>query len=69
MSWHDYEISSRLVANKENTPRSLLMAAMRRAETDDDFEVLIAAFPSVWEEICKRIGAPYGDGLLPGEEM
>lgn len=42
----------------------LLMAAMRRADTDNA-DRLRLAFPRVWAELQARYNAP--GGLLPGE--
>lgn len=61
MSLYDYEISQRL--SKEDIPfYGLIMAAMRRADTDN-IEKLKIAFPEVWDELLRRYHAPAG--VLP----
>jgi len=64
MSLYDYITSLEL--GKQDYPfYALIMAAMRRADTDN-LAALMASFPEVWEELHKRYNAP--GGLLPGEE-
>ncbi len=63
MSRHDYLVSQ-LLARRDDPFRSLVMAAMRRADSDN-WDRLRAAFPDIAEELLARYNAP--DGVLPGE--
>jgi len=61
MSLYDYRVSIHLAA--DDPPfYALIMAAMRKADTDD-LEELRAAWPDVWDELCRRYKA--GGGRLP----
>jgi len=63
MSRFDYEFSQR--AELQVGPfRGLIMAAMRRADTDNLW-LLQRSFPQIWDEFQARYRAP--GGLLPGE--
>lgn len=63
MSHFDYEAS--LALGAEEPPFfALLMAAMRRADTDNA-RLLRVAFPDTWAELDARYNAP--GGYLPGE--
>ncbi len=63
MSLYDYEVSRELEAH--DLPfYALIMAAMRRADTDN-LDLLRAAFPEVWAELSARYHAP--GGMLPGD--
>ncbi len=58
MSLYDYRESQEIAA-KDYQFYALIMAAMRKADTDN-FEKLKEIFPEVWEELCKRYNAPGG---------
>lgn len=63
MSLYDYTISRRLVA--DDPPfYALIMAAMRKADTDNA-RLLRAAWPAVWDEMQHRYWS--AGALLPGE--
>lgn len=63
MSLYDYELSRELEA--QDVPfHALIMAAMRRAGTDN-LQALQAAFPATWAELQARYVAP--GGILPSE--
>ena len=64
MSHYDYQRSLQLAIQYEPFA-ALIMAAIRRADTDN-LARLRAAFPAVYDELGARIDAP--DGVLPGEE-
>lgn len=64
MSHQDYE-RSRELADTESF-YSLLMATMRRADSDNA-QLLRGIFPYTWRELQVRYNAP--GGLLPGEEQ
>jgi len=64
MSIYDYD-ASKAIAKDDWPFYALIMAAMRKADTNNA-EVLRRAFPHVWEELQARYRAPHG-GLLPGE--
>lgn len=64
MSRSDYE-ASKLIIKAAYPFYSLIMAAMRQADTDNKHK-LEAAFPDVWEELKTRYEAPFG-GLLAGD--
>ena len=63
MSHYDYHFSQRddLAVGPFY---GIIMAAMRRADTDN-LELLKEAFPSTWRELQERYWAP--GGYLPGE--
>jgi hypothetical protein len=63
MSLYDYEQSRKLSATDQPF-YALIMAAMRRADTDN-LTRLQSAFPEVWRELQARYNAP--GGMLPGE--
>lgn len=64
MSRYDYEVSRDLDAH--DLPfYALIMAAMRKADTDN-LDKLQAAFPETWRELDARYHAP--GGLLPHDE-
>lgn len=63
MSHYDYEASKRLAA-EDHPFYALIMAAMRKADTEN-LKKLKAAWPSVYEEFYARYRAP--GGLLPEE--
>lgn len=63
MTLYDYRASDRLAA--EDVPfYALVMAAMRKADTDN-LEMLRRAWPETWNELQARYNAP--GGLLPDE--
>jgi hypothetical protein len=63
VSLYDYEVGREL--ERQDVPfHALIMAAMRRASTDN-LARLQAAFPAVWEELQARYHAP--GGVLAGE--
>lgn len=63
MSHYDYEKSKEISA--EDPPfASLIMAAMRKADTENTAK-LKGAFPQIFNELQKRYWAP--GGLLPEE--
>ena len=58
MSLYDYKVSQEL--DKADTPfYALIMAAMRRADTDN-LSRFKALFPQTFEELKKRYNAPGG---------
>lgn len=58
MSLYDYEVSRQLDA--QDVPfHALIMAAMRRADTDNQ-AILRAFWPAVWDELFARYNAPAG---------
>jgi len=58
MSLYDYRYSIELSA--DDPPfHALIMAAMRKADTDN-LERLKAAWPDVWDELCRRYKANFG---------
>lgn len=63
MSYEEYVISKRLI---ESGPpfHSLIMAAMRKADSDNVLR-LRAMWPGVWEELETRYNTP--GGLIPKE--
>lgn len=63
MSLHSYRVSFEL-SSHEYPFYSLIMAAMRRADTDN-IEKLKEAWPEVYDELMLRYWAP--GGLLEGE--
>lgn len=65
MSLETYKISKAL--EMEDVPfYALIMAAMRRADTENQAK-LRSAWPAVWEELVARYRAP--GGLLPNENL
>jgi hypothetical protein len=63
VSLYDYRQSASLI--RYDPPfYALIMAAMRKADTDNT-KKLRAAWPEVWEELYARYHAP--GGLLAGE--
>jgi len=63
MSYYDYEYSKEICV--DDPPfYGLIMAAMRRADTDNA-ERLKEAFLEVWEELVRRYNSP--GGRLPEE--
>lgn len=62
MSLFDYKRSSEL---QVHSFYSLLMAAMRKADTDN-LRKLQRAFPEVWQELQTRYNSP--GGLTPSEQ-
>jgi hypothetical protein len=65
MSYHDYQVSKQ-VAMYDFPFYGLIMAAMRKADTDNTVK-LRAAFPEVWDELQTRYNAP--GGLLESEQQ
>ena len=65
MSLYDYEISKQLEA-MDVSFYGLIMAAMRRADTDN-LNALRAFWPAVWDELQARYNAP--GGALNDAEM
>jgi hypothetical protein len=64
MSLYDYRVSQQL--ELEDVPFfALIMAAMRRADTDNT-ERLRHAWPEVWAELAARYHAP--GGVIPGDD-
>ena len=63
MSHYDYHRSLQLAISDEPFA-ALIMAAMRRADTNN-LETLRNAFPDIYAELAARIDAP--NGVLPGE--
>ena len=65
MSLYDYRVSQKISA--DDPPfYALIMAAMRKADTTNEYK-LRAAWPDVWEELGKRYPAP--GGFLEGERI
>lgn len=65
MSLHSYQVSLELTKN--DPPFSaLIMAAMRKADTNNA-QLLVAAFPEIWDELSERYWSP--GGLIAGEEQ
>lgn len=63
----EYSDSAKLLGTypfSGNSFYTLIMAAMRQADTDN-LEALQSAFPRVWNELRRRYNAP--GGKLPGE--
>ena len=63
MSRYDYERSQELAA-KDYPFYSLIMAAMRRADTNNE-DLLRSIWPETWNELYKRYHAP--GGVIPGD--
>jgi len=64
MSLYDYQ-QSIAIAHKDYPFYALIMAAMRRADSNNEAK-LREAFPEVYDELKARYWA--AGGLLPGEE-
>lgn len=60
MSYHEYKVSQE-IAQKDYPFYALIMAAMRKADTDNVIK-LQREFPEVYLELDRRYHAP--DGLL-----
>lgn len=65
MSLHGYHISKNLVAG-DPPFYSLIMAAMRKADTEN-LRRLKEMWPAVWEELNARYNAPFG--ALPEDKV
>ncbi len=65
MSFHEYQ-ESRQLERADVSFYGLIMAAMRRADTDN-LQLLRGAFPKVWDELQARYHAP--GGILQGERQ
>lgn len=65
MSHYDYRRSIQ-IAIADEPFAAMIMAAMRRADTDN-LETLRNAFPDIYAELVARINAP--NGVLPGEPV
>lgn len=66
MSLYDYRVSQKLDVDNSVSFYSLIMAAMRRADTDNE-QKLRSVFPEVWEELERRYNAP--GGSLTGDPL
>lgn len=64
MSHYDYECSKRILLDSDPPFYALIMAAMRKADTEN-CAALQRAFPTVWLELQHRYNAP--GGFLPAE--
>lgn len=63
MSLYDYHVSCKLV--RDDVPfYALIMAAMRRADTENE-AILRSAYPDVWDEVYARYHAT--GGCLEGD--
>lgn len=62
-SHHDYEVS-RIIDMEQHPFYALVMATMRRADTDNASRLRLA-FPRVWDELAERYNAR--GGLLESE--
>lgn len=65
MSWPDYKASQKIELEGYSF-YSLIMAAMRKADTDN-LALLKSAWPFVWEDLQERYKAP--GGFLSEREM
>ena len=65
MSWPDYKASLK-IACEDYTFYALIMAAMRKADTDN-LALMKSAWPFVWEDLQERYNAP--GGFLTEREM
>ena len=63
MSYHEYR-ESQEIAVKDHGFYALIMAAMRKADTENLFK-LQRLFPETWQELRARYNAP--GGKLEGE--
>lgn len=59
----DYKVSISIMT-ADPSFKAIIMAAMRKADTDN-LEKLQSAFPEIWDELLARYNAP--GGYLPGE--
>lgn len=59
MSHYDYLLSKALADNEATSFYALIMAAMRRADSDNQI-TLAFGFPAVWKELQDRYNAPGG---------
>ena len=64
MSHYDYLLSKALADNEATSFYALIMAAMRRADSDNQIS-LAFAFPAAWKELQDRYNAP--GGTLPSD--
>ena len=64
MSIYDYEQSQEYAARRFSF-NALIMAAMRKADTDSAYALRLA-WPDTWDELQQRYNAP--GGVLEGEE-
>ena len=64
MSRFDYDRSEKLYYDSDNSFRSLIMAAMRKADSKN-LALLKIAWPQIWLELQTRYNAP--GGILPTE--
>lgn len=64
LSHFDYESSKQILLKGDPPFHALIMAAMRKADTENS-AALQRAFPTVWHELQQRYDAP--GGLLPAE--
>ena len=64
MSLFDYE-ASKMIIVKDPPFYGLIMAAMRKADSNNLFNLKIA-FPAVWVELHERYNAP--GGVLEGDQ-
>jgi len=65
MSLYDYQVSLEL-SKIHPSFDALIMAAMRKADTNNA-QLLVAAFPEIWDELSERYWSP--KGLIAGEEQ
>lgn len=65
MSLHGYHVSKKLAAG-DPPFYSLIMAAMRKADTENLMKLQLA-FPDVWIELQRRYDAPLG--VLPEDKI
>lgn len=65
MSLHGYHYGIRLSA-LDPPFESLIMAAMRKADTDNS-DKLQSAFPELWRELKARYNAP--GGIIPEDQV
>ena len=64
MSRFDYDRAERLFYDSDNSFRSLIMAAMLKADSKN-FAKLKLAWPEIFKELQARYNAP--EGILPSE--
>jgi len=64
MSLHDYSHSIEISATIEPSFATLIMCAMRKADSDN-VELLRACWPEIWDECYARYNSP--GGRLPSE--
>ena len=65
MSLYDYE-KSKEISKGDPSFASLIMAAIRKADTNNTF-ILGNAFPEIFAELTKRYNSP--SGLLDGDQI